>query len=72
MVTGDPETDRNAGTEADTLVTVPPLVLLLLGGVAHVPSPRQNVELLADVPELRLATGKFPDRSPTGTEDEAV
>lgn len=40
-VMGDPVMDRNAGTEAATLVTVPPLVLLLLGGVAHVPSPRQ-------------------------------
>ena len=29
-------------------------------GVAHVPSPRQKVELLADVPELRFVTGKFP------------
>lgn len=29
-------------------------------GVCHVPSPRQNVDALADVPELRLVTGKFP------------
>ena len=26
----------------------------------HVPSPRQNVELEADVPEFRLVTGRFP------------
>ena len=35
-------------------MTVDPL------GVAQVPSPRQNVELLADVPLFRLATGRFP------------
>jgi len=29
-------------------------------GVAHVPSPLQNVLEDADVPEFRLATGKFP------------
>jgi hypothetical protein len=29
-------------------------------GVAHVPSPRQNVEDDALVPELRFATGRFP------------
>ena len=28
--------------------------------VAHTPSPRQNVLELADVPALRLATGKLP------------
>lgn len=28
-------------------------------GVAHVPSPRQNVELLAEVPLFRLLTGRF-------------
>src|ERR1700677_3351007 len=39
-------------------VLVPPVGPLL--GVAHVPSPRQNVELLADVPLLRLVTGRFP------------
>src|SRR5579862_5119824 len=33
-------------------------------GVAHVPSPRQNVVLLADAPLLRLATGKFPVTPP--------
>ena len=37
------------------LVTVP-----LPGGAAHVPSPRQNVEALADVPEFKLVTGKLP------------
>jgi hypothetical protein len=26
----------------------------------HVPSPRQNVELVAPVPLLRFVTGKFP------------
>jgi hypothetical protein len=29
-------------------------------GVPHVPSPRQKVVALAEVPELRLVTGKFP------------
>jgi hypothetical protein len=29
-------------------------------GVAHVPSPRQNVELEAEVPEFRFPTGRFP------------
>ena len=29
-------------------------------GVAHVPSPRQNVVDDADVPELRFATGRLP------------
>jgi hypothetical protein len=38
-----------------TEVTVPPPA-----GVAHVPSPRQKVELLALVPLLRFVTGKFP------------
>src|SRR5271157_2908150 len=40
--------------------TVPPPPL----GVAHVPSPRQNVEDAADVPELRLVTGKLPVTPP--------
>ena len=30
------------------------------GGVAHVPSPRQKVEALAEVPPLRLVTGRLP------------
>ena len=43
------------------MVNVPPAVTFPLpAGVAHVPSPRQKVELLADVPELRFVTGKFP------------
>ena len=29
-------------------------------GVAHVPSPRQNVDELALVPEFKLVTGKLP------------
>jgi hypothetical protein len=29
-------------------------------GEAQTPSPRQNVEALADVPELRFVTGKLP------------
>lgn len=32
-------------------------------GVTQVPSPRQKVLLLADVPELRLVTGKLPETS---------
>src|SRR5512146_1824259 len=39
-----------------TLVTVPPDP----AGVAQLPSPRQNVVADADVPELRLVTGRFP------------
>ena len=43
------------------IVSVPPAVTFPLpAGVAHVPSPRQKVELDADVPELRFVTGKFP------------
>src|SRR6185312_11821649 len=38
-----------------TLVTEPPP-----DGVAHAPSPLQNVDEDALVPELRLVTGKFP------------
>jgi hypothetical protein len=33
-------------------------------GVAHVPSPRQKVDDDADVPELRLPTGKLPVTPP--------
>lgn len=40
------------------VVTVP-----LPEGVAHVPSPRQNVVPLAEVPEFKLPTGKFPETS---------
>ena len=43
----------------ETLVTVP-----APAGVAHVPSPLQNVELLALIPESRLPTGKFPVTPP--------
>jgi hypothetical protein len=32
----------------------------LPAGAAHVPSPRQNVDEDALVPELRFATGKLP------------
>jgi len=39
-----------------TEVTVPALA----AGVAHVPSPRQNVVAEAEVPEFRLVTGKLP------------
>ena len=55
VVIGEPATDKNVGTVAATLVTVPVPV-----GAAHDPSPRQNVEADADVPELRLVTGKLP------------
>lgn len=39
------------------------LELLNAGGAAHVPSPLQKVEEVADVPELRLATGRLPETS---------
>ena len=39
----------------ETLVTVP-----APAGVAQEPSPRQNVDALADVPEFRLVTGRLP------------
>jgi hypothetical protein len=42
------------------LVGVPVLETLPPPGAAHVPSPRQNVELDALVPLLRLATGRLP------------
>ena len=35
-------------------------VIPVAGGAAHVPSPLQNVELEAEVPLFRFATGKFP------------
>ena len=42
-------------------VSVPAAVTFPLpAGVAHVPSPRQNVVLEAEVPELRLVTGRLP------------
>ena len=43
--------------ETATLVTVPPLAP---DTVDHVPSPRQYVEEEAEVPELRLLTGRLP------------
>jgi len=36
------------------------LVMPVAGGAAHVPSPLQNVLLDAEVPLLRLVTGKLP------------
>jgi len=46
-------------------VRVPPAVTLPEpAGVAHVPSPRQKVELEAEVPELRLPTGRLPVTPP--------
>lgn len=48
------------------MVSVPAAVTLPdPAGVAHVPSPRQKVELDADVPLFRLATGKLPVTSAT-------
>ena len=38
-----------------TLVTVP-----APAGVAQEPSPRQNVDALAEVPEFKLVTGRLP------------
>ena len=35
-------------------------VIPVAGGLAHVPSPLQNVELEALVPLFRLVTGRFP------------
>jgi len=40
---------------APTTVTVP-----VPAGAAHVPSPRQNVEEDAEVPEFRCVTARFP------------
>jgi hypothetical protein len=59
-VIGDPETPKilPPGTPKATEVTVPPPA-----GVAHVPSPLQKVEAEADVPLLRLVTGKLPETS---------
>jgi len=54
------------------LVQVPVLVKTctfsvepLPDGVAHVPSPRQKVELEAPVPLFKLVTGRFPVTPPT-------
>jgi len=46
-VIGEPVTVNTLGAVRATLLTVPPPVP---GGVAHVPSPRQNVVELAEVP----------------------
>ena len=43
------------GTVAATLVTVPEPT-----GVAHAPSPRQNVDAEAEVPPFKFVTGKLP------------
>ena len=46
------------------IVSVPAAVTFPLpAGVAHVPSPRQNVLDEAEVPLLRLPTGRLPDTS---------
>src|ERR1051326_1277084 len=43
------------------MVSVPAAVTFPLpAGVAHVPSPLQKVELLAEVPEFKLVTGRLP------------
>jgi hypothetical protein len=55
VVIGEPPIENPPGTVWATLVTVP-----LPAGVAHVPSPRQYVELDAPVPLFRFATGRFP------------
>jgi hypothetical protein len=36
------------------------LRVTVIVGVAHCPSPRQNVDEEAPVPEFRLATGRLP------------
>ena len=41
-------------------VPVPPTEVTVPGGTAHVPSPRQNVLVVALVPLFRLPTGKLP------------
>jgi hypothetical protein len=43
------------------MVVVP--MVMPIAGVAHVASPRQNVVAPADVPLLRLATGRLPETS---------
>jgi len=53
-VIGLPAMLKMLGTVAATLVTEP------APAAAHVPSPRQKVDAEAEVPELRLVTGKFP------------
>jgi len=53
-VIGLPAMLKMLGTVAATLVTEP------APAAAHVPSPRQKVDAEAEVPELRLVTGRFP------------
>lgn len=54
-VIGEPPTEiRPPVNVCATLVTDP------TPAAAHVPSPRQNVEDVAPVPEFRFVTGKFP------------
>lgn len=55
VVIGDPEMLKKVGTVIATLVTVP-----APAGVDQVPSPRQKVEELAEVPEFRWVTPRFP------------
>tara|TARA_R110000868_G_scaffold61276_2_gene186316 strand:- start:1 stop:546 length:546 start_codon:yes stop_codon:yes gene_type:complete len=55
VVMGLPAMLNTLGTVAATLVTVP-----APAGVDQEPSPRQNVLALAEVPELRLVTGRLP------------
>ena len=51
--------------DAEPLIAVAPAVAVGFAavaplGVAQVPSPRQNVVLEAEVPELRFVVGRFP------------
>jgi hypothetical protein len=56
VVIGEPLTDIKPPVNVwPTEVTVPAPT-----GVAHVPSPRQKVNAEAEVPLLRLVTGRFP------------
>lgn len=41
-------------------------------GTAHVPSPRQKVVALAEVPEFNLATGKLPVTPPLAVEARLI
>jgi len=56
LVIGPPDVVRPVvPPDTSTLVTVPDPA-----GVDQMPSPRQNVDALADVPEFKLVTGRFP------------
>jgi hypothetical protein len=57
VVIDEGDTAKNAGTVIPTEVTVP----VPDAGVAHVPSPRQNVVADAPVPLFKFDTGKLPD-----------